>query len=474
MAKLSATTKTSFICQQCGWSGPRWQGQCGGCGAWNTLVEETQSPVSAQRATSAQSIKLAQINPLQNQQNRISTQIGELDRVLGGEKVFGILPGAVMLVGGSPGVGKSTLMTQVVLNLLTHPNYKNAAANKILYVAGEESPEQISLRIKRINSIEQYNIKPGKSEFSQVGWAENLIFLPSHDIEQIISSIIKFKPNLVVIDSIQTITTAELSGGAGSIGQVRECADRLTNVAKQYNIPLFLIGHITKDGKLAGPMVLEHIVDVVLEMTGESQSQLRLIRTKKNRFGSTDEVGVLQMTEKGLIEIKDPSLFFLDGADHAAIGAAGSCVVEGSRPLLVEVQALVVSSKLAVPRRIARGVSNTKLQLICAVLEKHCRLPLGGYDVYCSLAGGLSSADPGLDLAIAGAIASSYFNRALKPKLQLVGEISLLGEVRPAGLMQKRIKEAQRLKLEPIFKKEVFRHSLVAVLNQLGLSKTSK
>lgn len=462
--------KTEFVCQQCGWSSPKWQGQCGGCGQWNSLIEEIRQK-SSSKAIIEESVlvSLAAVKPLTGERERISTGMGELDRVLGGEGVGGLVRGSVVLLGGSPGVGKSTLITQVVINLLKVAGHSKASVDNILYIAGEESPEQISLRINRIIGNEQKNSSMSMHQISQDVWAEKLIFLPTHDIEQIIDSIKTIKPSLVVVDSIQTIVTTELSGSAGSIGQVRECADQLTNVAKTFGIPIFVIGHITKEGKLAGPMVLEHIVDVVLEMSGETQTQLRLIRTKKNRFGSTDEVGVFQMGEKGLMEMSDPSLFFLDGADQPKVGAVSSCVVEGTRPLLVEVQALVVPSKLAIPRRVARGISATKLQLICAVLEKHCRLPLGNYDVYVSLAGGLSSTDPGLDLAVVVAVASSYFNKPINPKLHVVGEVGLLGEVRPASLLARRIKEAERLGLSSFIKSTNSRKPLVEIMKLLRL-----
>jgi len=366
------------------------------------------------------------------------------------------------------------LLTQVVINLLTQQKPESPTNKKILYVAGEESPEQIYLRINRImNNDHKSEMKTNKT-ITQVDWKENLAFLASHDVDQIISSIEAIKPDLVVVDSIQTIVTTDLTGGAGSIGQVRECADRLTNLAKQTNIPIFLVGHITKEGKLAGPMVLEHIVDVVLEMSGESDGQLRLLRTKKNRFGSTDEVGVLEMTEKGLIEIDDPSHYFIENDHQARIGAVTSCVLEGSRPLLVEIQALVIPSKLAMPRRVSRGLSNTKLQLLCAVLEKYCYLPISDCDVYLSLAGGLSSTDPGLDLPAAVAIASSYFNHAIDPLIYLAGEVGLLGEVRAASLMSKRAKEAQRLGLKLPFKTSFKRQSLFEIIKSLGLKKSPK
>jgi len=465
--------KSQFVCQQCGWSSPKWQGQCGGCQTWNSLVEEVlaSKKLAGHSKIKLQPVYLTQVNKLNGFKKRLSTGIGELDRVLGGEETLGLVAGAVVLLGGSPGVGKSTLLTQVVINLLKNKDQTSKQKKKVLYVAGEESPEQIYLRINRILKNEHNKLLKSKTSLTQDNWQENLGFLVSHDVDQIISSIEELKPSLVVVDSVQTLVTSELSGAPGSIGQVRECADRLTHLAKKTQTPIFLVGHITKEGKLAGPMVLEHIVDVILEMSGESDGQLRLLRAKKNRFGSTDEVGVLQMMEDGLWEVSDPAKFFLSSGRQNRVGSVISCVLEGSRPLLVEVQALVVYSKLAFPRRVARGVSNTKLQLICAILEKHCHLPISQCDVYLNLAGGLSSVDPGLDLPAAIAVASSFNNKTFVTPLCLVGEVGLLGEVRPASSIKKRVTEAKKLGFQVLKESTQSQTDLLTILRTLNLSK---
>lgn len=443
-----------FVCQSCGWVSPRWVGQCGSCSEWNTMVEQAIETNQKEHKSTSKMV----VTPMKQVKrwkdgSRISTTIGELDRVLGGEPVGGLVPGEVVLLGGEPGIGKSTLLSQVAIGMLTNSVQKDAVSRTIAYVAGEESPQQISLRLERLFRSRHNNKIQTKDEAWQDA-LQNLMFVTSTDVDQICQFIAKEKPSLVIVDSIQTMATTDLTGSAGSIGQVRESADRLTTVAKAHHVPLFLVGHVTKDGKLAGPMVLEHLVDTVLELKGEKTSELRILRSQKNRFGATDEVGVFRMTEMGYQEVSNPSEYFLELREKDEPGSAVSCVIEGSRPLLIEVQALVVSSSLPQPRRVGRGISSNRLQILTAVLEKHAKLPLSGYDIYVSLAGGYESREPSLDLAICMAIASSYAGKPSPLEAVYVGEVGLLGEIRTAPLMERRTKEAKRLGYSTIYSRE--------------------
>jgi DNA repair protein RadA/Sms len=354
--------------------------------------------------------------------------MGEFDRVLGG----GIVYGSVVLIGGEPGIGKSTLLTHLVMNLAKQ------SEKRILYVAGEESPEQIHIRIERMSGL-------GDKETSRLDWKESIIFCTSTDVDEVISAIEQEKPALVIIDSIQSMSTNDLSGATGSIGQLKECTERLTRVVKAMRIPTFLVGHVTKDGTIAGPKVLEHIVDAVLELSGERTGAFRLLRAIKNRFGATDEVGVFQVVEAGLMEVSNPSQVFLEERLPGVAGSCLTCVMEGTRPILVEIQALVVPSQLAMPRRVARGISLPRLQLLAAVLQKHCNLPLGTADIFVNVAGGFTITEPAADLAVAVAIMSSQKNLATKKNTVCIGEVGLLGEVRKVSLLEKRLKESKRL-----------------------------
>jgi DNA repair protein RadA/Sms len=334
-----------------------------------------------------------------------------------------MVPGSVVLLAGEPGIGKSTLLTQLALKL----------EREVLYVCGEESPGQIRLRIDRVVR--------GKS----IG--RGLSFLGETDVDVVVETIkgIGKKMSLVMVDSIQTMQTEDLSGMAGSVGQVRECSYRLLNMAKELGVSVFLVGHVTKEGTIAGPKVLEHLVDTVLYLEGDKKHQFRILRAQKNRFGSVDEVGVFLMSDKGLTEVKNPSDVFLEERQK---GVAGSCVVaamEGTRPVLVEVQGLVIPSQLAVPRRVGAGVDQRRLQLLTAVLSKRCRLPLGQMDVYVNVAGGLRLNEPAVDLGVCLAIASSLKNKPLPARAAVVGEVGLLGEVRKVSFLDKREKEAKKL-----------------------------
>jgi len=367
-------------------------------------------------------LKLAEIKT--PKKSRISSGIGELDRVLGG----GIVPGSVVLLAGEPGIGKSTLLLELGAKI-GGPACRQAG----LYVSGEESLSQVKLRAERLG------IK-----------SDNLLFLAETDVDVIVSTIEQLnnetiKQLIVIVDSIQTLYTEDLMGTPGSVGQVRECANRLLRIAKSKDIPLFLIGHITKEGAIAGPKVLEHLVDTVLYLEGERFGTARLLRATKNRFGPTDEVGVFQMTDKGMEEVANPSALFLAPKAGKTPGSVVVATLEGTRPLLVEIQALVVSSQLAVPRRVSQGIDYNRLQMIIAVLTKILRLPLGGFDIYVNVTGGLKIEEPAADLGVALAIYSSFKNLSLPPKTVCFGELGLLGEVREVGGAHQREKEARRL-----------------------------
>lgn len=451
-----AKAKTVYICQQCGANYPRWAGQCGQCSAWNSLVEEVVEPsgknVDENKIdTSSFIISFPEVARVMPQKRRISTGIDELDRVLGGEgDIRGMVEGAVMLIGGEPGIGKSTLLTQLCLSLL---ELSTARANQpILYVCGEENPAQIAGRIERLLAAD---LSAGMKKGGGVG--DRLRFCTSTNVDVIVALIKKEKPVVAIVDSIQTVTTGDLTGVAGSVGQVRESALRLSEVAKQTGVPLFMVGHVTKEGELAGPKVLEHMVDAVLELSGDRTGDLRLLRSVKNRFGATDEVGVFRLLDLGMVPVSNPSELFLDHVKVPVPGSISCCVLEGTRPLVVEVQALVVRSNLPMPRRVTRGLDPARLQIITAVLQKYSRVPLESQDVFVSLAGGYSSKDPGLDLGIALAIVSSYTNKTLLPASVCMGELGLLGEVREVSFAARRTKEAKRLGFEHIISKQQFK-----------------
>lgn len=473
-----AKAKTVYVCQQCGQEFPAWSGQCSNCGSWNSLVEEVKEKTPSgglqQRAIPSQVLTFPEVDRARRPKRRFSTGISELDRVLGGENgEVGMVAGAVMLIGGEPGIGKSTLLTQVALHALkqSEDEVVDTTRPAVLYVAGEESPSQIALRINRIINFEQKEMVAKKQKNTRRLGAlqlEKLAFTTSTDVDRVVETIREQKPNLVIIDSIQTMTTTDLTGTAGSVGQIRETTERLTHVAKELDIPLFLVGHVTKEGELAGPKVLEHIVDSVLELRGERTSELRLLRAIKNRFGATDEVGVFQMTEFGFNSVSNPTELFLEHSEAPVAGSATVCVMEGTRPLLLEVQALAVPSQLAMPRRVGRGIDLPKIQIISAVLQKYSRMPLSNYDLFVSLAGGYVTKEPSIDLGIALAIASSLSNKALPPKTVCVGEVGLLGEVRSVTLADRRIKEAQRLGFGQIISKSSHK-TLQSALKEFGL-----
>ena len=412
---------TRFICQKCGFESLKWQGQCEGCNEWNSLVETVVASKKGGNPTSprlrgAGPVKLSQVKS--KDVDRVSTGIGELDRVLG----KGMVPGSVVLLAGEPGIGKSTLLTQLSLSL----------KREVLYVCGEESPEQIKIRIDRLAGT--------KAE-------SGLSFLAETNVDEVVASVqnLAKKPGLVIVDSVQTMNTGDLTGMAGSVGQVRECSHRLLKMAKELNVTVFLVGHVTKQGSIAGPKVLEHLVDTVLYLEGDKKHVFRILRAQKNRFGSVDEVGVFLMSDKGLTEVSNPSDVFLEERQKNEAGSIVVATMEGTRPVLVEVQALVVPSQLAMPRRVGTGVDQRRLQLLVAVLTKKCRLPLGTMDVYVNVAGGLKLNEPAADLGICMAIASSYKNKPLVRNTAVFGEVGLLGEIRRVSFGEKRVKEAKKL-----------------------------
>jgi len=349
---------------------------------------------------------------------RIETGEGELDSVLGG----GLVPGMIILVAGEPGIGKSTLLTQVALK-----------SSRVLYVCGEESPSQVALRVKRL-----------KDEGSKRP-SEGLMLLEGTDVDGIVAKVEETKPSLVIVDSIQTLSTEDLTGAAGSVGQVRESGFRLAEIGKRLGIPMFIVGHVTKEGSIAGPRVLEHLVDTVLWFEGEKGQSLRLVRAIKNRFGPTDEVGVFEMAEGGLVGISDPSATLLAERVKSVPGSVVSVVVEGKRPLLIEIQALTVPSQIAVPRRVATGVDFARLQMLVAVLTRRAGLHLEGSDIFVNVTGGIRLADRGVDLAICLAISSAFLNKPVAADVAAVGEVGLLGEVRKVSGLERRVKEAKRL-----------------------------
>ncbi|MDF1579295.1 MAG: DNA repair protein RadA [Desulfuromonadales bacterium] len=413
--------KTLYTCQQCGHQSPRWLGKCPDCNQWNTLVEETVTLSKRGRGLSAPApatpLKLTEISS--SEEDRIACGIGELDRVLGG----GVVPGSLTLIGGDPGIGKSTLILQAIDRL--------AHSGKALYVTGEESVRQVKLRGSRLG----------------VG-ASDLYLLAETALESILDQVQKIQPAFLVVDSIQTVCSAALESAPGSVSQVRECAGRLMQVAKGEGIPTFIIGHVTKDGSIAGPRVLEHMVDTVLYFEGDGGHPYRVLRAVKNRFGSTNEIGVFEMCEAGLREVANPSELFLA---ERPVNEAGSAVIptlEGTRPILVEVQALVSSSAFGTPRRTSMGLDPNRVALLVAVLEKKAGLMMPGQDIFVNVVGGVRIAEPAVDLATLAALASSHLNRPIPQKTLLFGEVGLSGEVRAVSRPELRLKEAARLGFE--------------------------
>ena len=410
MAKAKGSV---FFCGECGYESTKWLGKCPACGSWNTMLEQKKisSIPSINNLTYAHAIPLADVTTTAS--GRVSSGIGELDRVLGG----GIVPGSVTLLGGDPGIGKSTLLMQTAAELTKQ--------GTVLYVTGEESASQLKLRAERL------------------GVGGDMLILAENDLSAIESEVDRVKPAYVMIDSIQTMYSADCSGTNGSISQIREATSLITRMAKRTGAATFIVGHVTKDGAIAGPRILEHMVDTVLYFEGDRQDSFRLLRSVKNRFGSTDEIGVFEMRSTGMAEISDPSTLFITGTDLP--GCAVTCAMEGTRPMMVEVQALLSTSPFSNPRRMAAGLDNNRLVLLLAVLEKKAGLRFYDKDVYTNVVGGIRLDERACDLAVAMCIAGAGADIALPPRTAILGELSLTGEVRPVNRLDKRIQECARL-----------------------------
>ena len=420
--------KSIFFCQNCGHEETKWLGQCPMCKEWNTFVEEN---VSVSKSSTVKLAKEAEVVALKNIETdfeeRIHTQIRELDRVLGG----GIVPGSLVLVGGDPGIGKSTLLLQVCQKLCENKK-------QVLYISGEESLKQIKLRANRMGEFK-----------------EDLYLLCETNLEIIRNIIETRKPDMVVIDSIQTMYSEDVSSAPGSVSQVRESTNVFMQLAKGLGISIFIVGHVTKEGTVAGPRVLEHMVDTVLYFEGDRHASYRILRGVKNRFGSTNEIGVFEMRQNGLAEVENPSEFMLNGKPEHASGSVVACSIEGTRPILIEIQALVCSSNFGMPRRTAAGTDYNRVNLLMAVLEKRLGLHLSNYDAYVNIAGGVKMNEPAIDLGIVMAIVSSYKNHPIDEKTIVFGEVGLSGEVRAVSMPEQRVAEAKKLGFETCILPEV-------------------
>ena len=436
-----AKGKTSiFFCQSCGYESSKWMGQCPGCKEWNTFVEEVVDKKSAgtlakQKATASEAkvLPLSQIEMTYDK--RVSTDMKELDRVLGG----GIVQGSMVLVGGDPGIGKSTLLLQVCRNLSEHNI-------KVLYISGEESLQQLKIRAERIGHF-----------------GDSLKLLCETNLDTIKAVIDREKPQIVVIDSIQTMFNEEVSSAPGSVSQVRESTGVLMQIAKGMGISIFIVGHVTKEGVVAGPRVLEHMVDTVLYFEGDRHAAYRILRGVKNRFGSTNEIGVFEMRQDGLVEVENPSEYMLSGKPEGASGSVVACSMEGTRPILLEVQALVCHSNFGIPRRTAAGTDFNRVNLLMAVLEKRLGLKLGDCDAYVNIAGGIKMNEPAIDLGIVLALISSYKDKPIDEKTICFGEVGLSGEVRAVNMAEQRVQEAKKLGFEVCILPEVCRKSMTEV-----------
>lgn len=430
---MAKAKTTAYFCKECGYESSKWMGQCPGCRTWNTMVEEPVArPVkgavmgrmsqggqtgagAAGAGMQTRPSLLSEINI--EEQDRISTGFKELDRVLGD----GIVSGSLVLVGGDPGIGKSTILLQVCRNLA-------GQGHKVLYISGEESLKQIKMRANRIGTVEG-----------------DLKFLCETSLERIEQAMELESPQIAVIDSIQTMYREEISSAPGSVSQVRESTGILMQIAKSRGIAIFVVGHVTKEGVVAGPRVLEHMVDTVLYFEGDRNASYRILRSVKNRFGSTNEIGVFEMQEQGLVEVENPSEYMLDGRPEQASGAVVSCSLEGTRPILLEVQALVAETNFGMPRRTAAGTDYNRVNLLMAVLEKRCHYEMSRFDAYVNIAGGMKMSEPALDLAIIMALMSSYKDRPADPKMMVFGEVGLSGEVRAVSQADQRVSEALKL-----------------------------
>lgn len=435
MAK--AKNATVFFCQDCGYESSKWVGQCPACKAWNTMVEErvvtgvkgNAKAVSGLR-NSVSPTKITEVNS--NDEERILTGMEEFDRVLGG----GMVPGSLTLVGGDPGIGKSTLLLQVCQNLTGY-------GKSVLYISGEESLRQIKIRADRLGAFGQ-----------------ELYLLCETNLGLIEAAIEKQKPEMVVIDSIQTMFSEDVTAAPGSVSQVRESTAILLRLAKGMNVSIVIVGHVTKEGTVAGPRVLEHMVDTVLYFEGDRHASYRILRGVKNRFGSTNEIGVFEMRQEGLVEVKNPSEFMLNGRPEGASGSVVACSLEGTRPILIEIQALVCTSNFGIPRRQATGTDFNRVNLLMAVLEKRLGLQMNMCDAYVNLAGGIKVAEPAMDLGIVMALVSSFKNRPVEDRVLVFGEVGLSGEVRAVNMAQQRLMEAVKLGFTTCIMPEVCKQGL--------------
>lgn len=435
----SVKSKTVYFCSNCGHEAAKWLGKCPGCGEWNSFVEEkiTVSKGKAVKGSLVKSSKPMKLSEIEiTEESRIKMPSSELDRVLGG----GLVRGSLTLIGGEPGIGKSTLLLQNILSL---------RGRRILYVSGEESASQLKLRADRLGKI-----------------SEDTYILCETGLDQIFAQIENIKPELVVVDSIQTIYASEIESAAGSVSQVRECAASLLRYAKESNVPVILVGHINKDGAIAGPKVLEHIVDTVLQFEGDRQYLYRLLRAIKNRFGSTNEIGIYEMVQKGLKEIKNPSEMLLSqNREEEMSGIAIGVTMEGLRPFMIEVQALVSSAAYGTPQRSVTGFDQRRLNMLLAVLEKRAKFKLSQKDVFLNIAGGLKVSDPALDMAVIAAIMSSNFDVTVSQDTTFAGEVGLSGEIRTVTRIEQRVAEAEKLG---------FKRILIPKNNLKGVSKKPK
>jgi len=436
--------KSVFFCQNCGHEENKWLGQCPMCKEWNTFVEEAVSVTKSSTVKLSKEAEIVALKDIEtNDEERIHTHIQELDRVLGG----GIVPGSLVLVGGDPGIGKSTLLLQACQTLCEDKK-------QVLYISGEESLKQIKLRANRMGEFQ-----------------EELYLLCETNLEVIRNVIEKRKPDIVVIDSIQTMYSEEVSSAPGSVSQVRESTNVFMQLAKGLGISIFIVGHVTKEGTVAGPRVLEHMVDTVLYFEGDRHASYRILRGVKNRFGSTNEIGVFEMRQNGLVEVENPSEFMLNGKPEHASGSVVACSMEGTRPILIEVQALVCNSNFGVPRRTAAGTDYNRVNLLMAVLEKRLGLHLSNYDAYVNIAGGVKMNEPAIDLGIVMAIVSSYKNKAMDEKTIVFGEVGLSGEVRAVSMPEQRVAEAKKLGFETCIMPEVSKDMVKGVqgINVIGV-----
>lgn len=415
-----AKQKTVFFCTECGTETPKWQGRCPGCGAWNTMQEHIEKPTPVGRAKAApvgvsrNAQQLREVNT--DSEIRFSTGMGELDRVLGG----GAVAGSLVLVGGAPGIGKSTLLLQICNSL--------CSGRKVLYISGEESEKQLKLRAERID------VNP-----------EELYILSETRLSDILSAVTQLQPDILIVDSIQTLYNEENDSAPGSVSQVKDCTMSMMQLSKSEGITIFVVGHINKDGAIAGPKVLEHMVDCVLYFEGDANSSYRLLRAAKNRFGSTNEIGVFEMADKGLVEVPNPSQMLLEGRPEGATGTCVACVMEGTRPVLAEVQALVAKTSFNVPKRTSDGFDFNRAALLLAVAEKRAGMKLSIFDAYINVIGGLRLDEPGADLPVLLAVASSYRDQPIADDLVAIGEIGLTGEIRSVSHLNQRLAEVARL-----------------------------